>query len=176
MKEITILRLDHRQHRDQRMTTHLALISRALGVKNMLYTGERDTNLENSLDDVVKRWGGSFTINYIPGAKSFISNWKGITIHLTMYGEKHHETIQDIKLLEDPILIIVGGTKVPGYIYDIADFNTAVGWQPQSEAGAIAIFIHELLGSEMLYARYPNSSINIEGTGFKAERSERFKS
>ena len=62
-RKIEILRLDHRHYRDQRITSHVVLSSRAFGATSFVYSGERDENLEPSMSDVIKRWGGDFTID-----------------------------------------------------------------------------------------------------------------
>ena len=38
------------------------------------------------------------------------------------------------------ILIIVGGSKVPGKVYKAADWNVSVTTQPHSEVSSLAIF------------------------------------
>ena len=40
--EIEVLRLGHRVGRDPRITTHLALVSRAMGVKKFTLAGDKD--------------------------------------------------------------------------------------------------------------------------------------
>ena len=79
---IEILRLDHRIFRDQRITSHVGLTARALGATIFSYTGEKDENLEESLLDVSKRWGGEYKVQYIEKIPSYIKNWNGIKLHL----------------------------------------------------------------------------------------------
>jgi len=57
---ITVLRLGHRPQRDKRLSTHLILCARALGAEKVIYTGMRDTRLEEGIANVVTEWGGSF--------------------------------------------------------------------------------------------------------------------
>ncbi len=176
MMEVTILRLDHRTIRDQRITSHVALSARAFGAKLIYYTGERDINLEASIKDVASRWGGNFTIEYLQNLTSFLKSWEGIIVHLTMYGEPHYKTIETLNNFTDkPLLLIIGGSKVPRYIYDLSDFNTAVGWQPHSEIAALSCFLRELNGSEILYKNYTNASIKIIPGNKKSRRSKKFQ-
>ena len=106
--------------------------------------------------------------------KSFIQNWDGVIIHLTMYGEQHDNTLRTLRLHENEnLLLIVGGAKVPQYIYEISDFNTAVGWQPHSEVSAIAIFLHSIR-STTLYEQFDGAQIAIVRDGYKSKRSGRF--
>ena len=43
--DIEVLRLGHRRGRDPRITTHLALVSRAMGVSKFLLSGDEDEKL-----------------------------------------------------------------------------------------------------------------------------------
>jgi len=177
MRSLTLFRLDHRTVRDQRITSHVALTARALGCQHFIYSGERDPNMEQSIRDVVSRWGGSMEVEHTTSIRGIISGFDGIVVHLTMYGEDHRNTIATLEEYPDePILLVVGGPKVPRYVYSLADLNTAIGWQPHSEVAATGIFMRELLGTDPLYHNYPDAKISINGTGSKAQRSERFKS
>ena len=44
-----------------------------------------------------------------------------------------------IKNLDEDILFIVGAEKVPPWVFELADYNIAVGNQPHSEIAALAI-------------------------------------
>ena len=59
---IEVLRLNHRIARDKRISTHLALTSRALSVTKAYYSGQKDGSLEESVQKVVNRFGGPFEI------------------------------------------------------------------------------------------------------------------
>ena len=61
MGEIWVLRLGHRPERDKRITTHVALTARAFGAQG-IKVGTKDASLEESVNDVVKRFGGDFSI------------------------------------------------------------------------------------------------------------------
>ena len=43
--DIEVLRLGHRMGRDPRITTHLALVSRAMGAKKFVLAGDEDDKL-----------------------------------------------------------------------------------------------------------------------------------
>lgn len=174
--KIAILRLDHRSYRDQRMTTHVALTARALGAHILYYSGERDENLESTVNDVKKRWGGEFEIQHVTKILDLIKKWQGTKVHLTMYGEKHPNTIEDIKQHSgEDLLVIVGGTKVPRYVYSNVDFNTSIGWQPHSEVAALAIFLNNLTGDKFLYKKYEGAEMSIPRGNTKSVRSDRFR-
>jgi tRNA (cytidine56-2'-O)-methyltransferase len=38
-------------------------------------------------------------------------------------------------------MVVVGAEKVPGDVYQLADYNIAVGNQPHSEIAALALFL-----------------------------------
>ncbi len=174
-RKIGILRLDHRVFRDQRISTHVGLTGRAFGCTSYAYTGEKDENLEQSLKRVSKRWGGELDVTYEQSATRYINSWDGLVVHLTMFGEHHKDTISTLKKFPDKdILLVVGGAKVPPKIYELADFNTAIGLQPHSEIAAIGIFLAEFLGTDVLYQKFPNAEISL-GLGTKGTRKEEFK-
>ena len=62
-----VLRLDHRQKRDARITTHVCLTARAFGADKAILSGDEDTKLMENVRDAVKRWGGNFKV--LPSAK-----------------------------------------------------------------------------------------------------------
>ena len=53
---IEVLRLSHRIGRDPRLSTHVILTARAFGASKTYYSGQKDSNLEES----VKRICGNF--------------------------------------------------------------------------------------------------------------------
>jgi tRNA (cytidine56-2'-O)-methyltransferase len=159
---LTILRLNHRPIRDRRISTHLFLAARTFGANDAIYTGIRDQNLERSIDNITKRWGGSFHIEYSDNWRRTINSWKGKLIHLTMYGIPIQEIIHEVRENPTPKLIIVGGSKVPAEIYKQADWNIAITNQPHSEVSALAIFLHELYQGTELHQKFHNGDLEIE--------------
>ncbi len=139
---ITILRIGHRINRDKRITTHVSLVARAFGADTLLID-TKDKKIEKNIESVNKRFGGNFRVTTGINVKKTLANWKGIIIHLTMYGDKLEKSIKKIDVKKN-ILIIVGAEKVPRYIYDIADFNISIGNQPHSEVSALAIFLDRI--------------------------------
>ncbi len=142
--EVRVLRLAHRKERDKRLTTHCALISRALGASRINYTGEKDAAFELSIRKVRAKWGGAFQVRYSKGWERVVASAKRAgfkIVHLTMYGEPF-ESRQFNKNAK--LLVVIGGSKVPRGVYDEADYNLSVTNQPHSEAGALAVFLHSL--------------------------------
>ena len=142
-----VLRLSHRRERDKRVTTHLFLASRAFGADGVFYSGERDEKVERSVEKVNKSWGGAFEVKYCRSWKQTVSEWKRggrEVVHLTMYGLPLQEAIGEIRSSPKDKLIVVGGAKVPGAMYSLADWNVSVTSQPHSEVSALSVFLHEL--------------------------------
>ena len=158
---ITILRLGHRCARDKRISTHVGLTARALGAGKIIYSGEPDGKLIESVKDISDRFGGLFEVTYEKNWKKIIQNFQGCKIHLTAYGVPVQDKISDIRRINDDFLVIVGGEKVPPIVYEEADFNIAVANQPHSEVAALAIFLHELQEGKELSKEFKNSKIRI---------------
>lgn len=134
------MRLGHRAIRDKRVTTHLGLVGRAFGADGM-YLLEDDKGVEQSINDVVERWGGDFFVETIANWKKFVKDWEGIVVHLTMYGLPVDEAVGDVRAQGKDVLVVVGSEKVPPDIYKLTDYNVAVGSQPHSEISALTIFL-----------------------------------
>jgi len=148
---ITVLRLGHGPERDKRITTHVGLVARAFGADEILIEG-RDESVVESLRDVVNRWGGSFSVTDGIAWRDELRRFRdsgGKIVHLTMYGRRIDEVIGEIRSCER-IMVVVGAEKVPPDVYDIADWNVAVGNQPHSEVAALAVFLDRLFMGEEL--------------------------
>ena len=142
---IEVLRIGERVVRDDRATTHAALVARAFGAL-CIYMSGIGSGIEESVRKVNERWGGNFTVKVTESWKKTANARKksGFKIvHLTMYGENVDDIISEIKKHED-ILVIIGAEKVPRDVYDISDYNVAVGNQPHSEISALAILLDRL--------------------------------
>jgi tRNA (cytidine56-2'-O)-methyltransferase len=152
---VVVLRIGHRPERDKRITTHVGLVARAFGAEEMLLSG-RDSHVEESLTDVAERWGGSFRLRPDVSWKGETTRWKeagGKVVHLTMYGSNLPDVIDEIRECEN-ILVVVGAEKVPADMYDLADWNVAVGNQPHSEVAALAVFLDRLFMGRELHGEF----------------------
>ena len=173
--QIEVLRLGHRLPRDERISTHVALVARAFGASSVAYTGQHDSGLEESARRICENWGGSveggeFSVTYEKSAVMHIKRRKreGFSaVHLTMYGIPIRKKLEPM-LQCGKILIIVGSEQVPPEIYQLADFNISVTGQPHSEVAALAIALDRLMAGR-----------ELEGLDFKGrlriEPSERGK-
>jgi len=164
--KITVLRLGHRLGRDKRISTHLGLVARAFGANEIIYVGNVEKEILEKINDITKRWGGQFSVSIEKSYKDIISKWKemqGLIVHLTMYGINiNRKIIKEIKRQgKKHVLIIVGAEKVPREIYEIADYNIAIGNQPHSEISALAIFLDRFFNGKELNRAYKNARIKI---------------
>ncbi|MBD3155210.1 MAG: tRNA (cytidine(56)-2'-O)-methyltransferase [Candidatus Aenigmarchaeota archaeon] len=140
---VWILRLGHRLPRDERVSTHCGLVSRALGADGIIFSGQRDKGLIESVERIVDKWGGNFKVKYEKNWGKLVKNFKNkgyFVVYLTMYGINLPEAIGEIRGKSN-LLVIIGSQKVPGDVYDFCDIQVAVGNQPHSEIAALAVFL-----------------------------------
>tara|TARA_B100000686_G_scaffold82555_1_gene89187 strand:- start:19 stop:537 length:519 start_codon:yes stop_codon:yes gene_type:complete len=159
--KIEVLRIGQRVIRDDRVTTHVALVARAFGASK-IYMNEVDPEIEDTISRMNKTWGGEFEIE-------FFEDWKKVlkskiddytVVHLTMYGEKIDDVAKEIRKNKN-ILIVVGAEKVPRAIYEKADYNISIGNQPHSEISALAILLDRLHKGKQFDMKFNNSTRRI---------------
>ena len=160
--KIEVLRIGQRLVRDDRVTTHVALVSRAFGASKILMY-DANPDIKGTISKVNRMWGSDFEVE-------IIENWKEVIrlkkkeafkiVHLTMYGESINAIQPDLRK-EDKILVVVGAEKVPREVYDIADYNVAVGNQPHSEISALAVLLDRVLQGKQLQSKYSNAEREI---------------
>ena len=158
---ITVLRLGHRRERDKRLSTHVGLTARAFGASGVVYSGEEDGRLLSSVRRVAGDWGGEFGVSYDKSWLKRIKEFKGLKVHLTMYGLPLQDVVSDVRKHED-LLVVVGGEKVPGEVYHECDYNVAVTGQPHSEVAALAVFLHEYYRGNELGFTFPGAHKVVE--------------
>lgn len=150
---LKVLRLGHRAGRDDRISTHVGLTARQWGADEVVFSGEKDDSMIESQRDIIDRWGGDMEVRYEGSWKQEIKEFSGLKVHLTMYGERIDEKIEDIKSeAEDTdLLVVVGAEKVPRWVYTHVDHNISVGTQPHSEIAALAVFLDRLRDIETVF-------------------------
>jgi tRNA (cytidine56-2'-O)-methyltransferase len=167
-RQIIVLKLDHRPERDKRLTTHVGLTARAFGASGFWTSGLKDLKISETIHQVSIQWGNQgFEVLTGINWKSSIRKWKeekGEVIHLTMYGLHIDKVIPQIRSSSRPKLIVVGGPKVPSEIFQLADFNVAIGHQPHSEVAALSIFLDRLLEGQGIHQKFPDAAVEIEPT------------
>ena len=62
--KIEVLRIGQRVIRDDRVTTHVALVARAFGASK-IYMNEVDPEIENTIKRMNKTWGGEFEVEFL---------------------------------------------------------------------------------------------------------------
>jgi len=161
---VYVLRLGHRIARDKRISTHVGLVARAFGASGIIYSGEKDPGVVESIEGVIRRWGGDgFEVSYTRSWREAIERWRssgGCVVHLTMYGLPIRSVEDLIRRYRD-ILVIVGAEKVPREVYELADYNVSIGSQPHSEVAALAIFLDRLFRGKELDLAFMDAKIRI---------------
>ncbi len=160
-----VLRLGHRPERDARVTTHVGLTARALGASGMLLTAN-DRSVAESIGRVDKSWGGGFWVKTGVGYRQEMRRWKeagGIVVHLTMYGINMPDCIDALRkeFKARDVMVAVGAEKVPGDVYQMADYNVAAGNQPHSEIAALALFLDWLQQGRELEKSFKDGELKI---------------
>ncbi len=160
--DFEVLRIGQRVVRDDRVTTHVALVARAFGAKK-IYMDEVNPEIKDTLNKINYTWGGDFEIEFISDWKKIIKEKKANSVkilHLTMYGENINK-VASILQKEEKILIIVGAEKVPREIYDFADYNVAIGNQPHSEISALAVVLDRIQNGKQFLNKFENPTREI---------------
>ncbi|MEM2299320.1 MAG: tRNA (cytidine(56)-2'-O)-methyltransferase, partial [Thermofilaceae archaeon] len=163
---VVVLRVGHRPGRDKRISTHVGLVARAFGAQGVIFAGEIEETVIKSIQRVVETWGGPFFVKVVRSYREAINQWKeegGIVVHLTMYGENivGSNVLERIKRRGRKVMVVVGAEKVPAELYELADFNVAIGNQPHSEVGALAVFLDRFFGGAELLKEYLDAKIRI---------------
>ncbi|ADQ67634.1 tRNA 2'-O-methylase [Halogeometricum borinquense DSM 11551] len=168
--EVAVLRYGHRPGRDDRMTTHVGLTARALGADRVILPDNAGQSKE-TVEDITGRFGGPFGVELTDALNAVIRNWEGVVVHLTMYGERVQDVEEDVREVheETPILIVVGGEKVPFEVYEHADYNVGVTNQPHSEVAGLAVFLDRLFDGRELDREWENADRKVipKATGKK---------
>lgn len=166
--KVVVLRWGHRPRRDARLTTHVVLTARALGASGVILSDIKDEKMGESIEKVIKNWGGPFFFEMGRSWKNVVREWKrngGIVVHLTAYGEniQTSDVLKRIKESGKDILVIVGSQKVPSEFFseEVSDFNVAIGNQPHSECASLAVFLDRLFGGKELEKEFENVKVRI---------------
>ena len=159
----SVLRIGHRFVRDDRVTTHIALVARALGC-DRIFMNEVDKSIRSTMEEIIQRWGGRyFDIEIFENWKSIVKHWKnrgGKIVHLTMYGLNIDEVIDELRKC-DELLVVVGASKVPRELYEVSDYNVAIGNQPHSEIAALAICLDRIFNGKELTKQFDDAKLKI---------------
>ena len=155
---IEVVRIGQRLVRDDRVTTHVALVARAFGAER-IFMSEVNPEIKETIEKINKTWGGKFEIEFIDKWKSIVKKKKDDNfkiVHLSMYGQNINK-IQEVLSKEENLLIVVGAEKVPREIYELADYNVGVGSQPHSEISALAILLDRIHKGKQFEKEFPDA-------------------
>ena len=159
---IEVVRIGQRLVRDDRVTTHVALVSRGFGAER-IYMTEVNPEIKDTIKKINNTWGGNFEIEFIDKWKTIVKKRKdeGLKIvHLSMYGESIDDVQESLRNEKD-IMVVVGAEKVPREIYELADYNVAVGSQPHSEISALAIVLDRIQNGKQFKKEFSNAKRKI---------------
>ena len=162
-QEIVVIRYGHREVRDYRVTGHCALVSRALGAKEIIVCGEKDESLTKTIKEVNTNWGGKFKVSYTDSWRKTVTALKKkgfVVIHLTMYGLPVQEVEEDLRT-RNKIAVIIGSQKVEREVYNQADYNIGVTAQPHSEIAALAVFLDRVQNGKELELDFKDARCQI---------------
>jgi tRNA (cytidine56-2'-O)-methyltransferase len=163
-EQVVVLRLGHRIPRDLRVTTHVCLTARAFGADGVFLADIVDTPLEKTIQDVCKRFGGSFWIRMGEPWRKTVKEWRsrgGEIAHLTAYGMPLPEVMEVIRASPNPKLVVVGAEKVPGEVFEVSTWNVAVTNQPISEVSALALFLDRYFEGKQFSLNFENAEMKI---------------
>ena len=155
---IEVVRIGQRLVRDDRVTTHVALVARAFGAER-IFMSEVNPEIKETIEKINKTWGGKFEIEFIDKWKSIVKKKKDDNfkiVHLSMYGQNINK-IQEVLSKEENLLIVVGAEKVPREIYELADYNVGLGSQPHSEISALAILLDRIHKGKQFEKEFPDA-------------------
>jgi tRNA (cytidine56-2'-O)-methyltransferase len=161
--EVLVIRIGHRSARDVRITTHVCLVSRALGATSAVICGESANDVVESVRKIGEHWGGEFGARYEKSWRKAITDAKKAgykVVHLTMYGERVQEKMGEIRGA-GKIAVIVGAEQVPGEVYELADYNISVTSQPHSEVAALAVFLDRYFEGAELEREFRGAKLKI---------------
>lgn len=159
---IEVVRIGQRIVRDDRVTTHVALVARAFGASKIFMT-EVNPEIKRTIEKINTIWGGNFIVKFIESWRPIIKKKKDENykiVHLTMYGENINKAQKKLAQ-EDNLLIVVGAEKVPSEIYQLADYNIGIGSQPHSEISALAIFLDRIQSGKQFEINFADGKRTI---------------
>ena len=77
-----------------------------------------------------------------------------------MYGQNINNVENKI-CNESKILVVVGAEKVPREIFEMADYNVAIGNQPHSEISALSVLLDRIQQGKQFEFKFENSEREI---------------
>ena len=95
---IEVVRIGQRLVRDDRVTTHVALVSRGFGAER-IYMTEINPEIKDTVKKINNTWGGNFEVEFIEKWKTVVKKKKNDgfkIVHLSMYGESINDVQEKI--------------------------------------------------------------------------------
>ena len=166
LPNVVVLRWGHRHSRDLRLTSHVCLVARAFGVSSIILADTIDKRVKETVEALSERWGGCIIMEMGTPWKEAVKEWKrkgGTVCHLTMYGENIESSgvLERVRKTGKDIMVVIGAAKVPGEMFNLADFNIAIGNQPHSECAALAVFLDRFFKGKELCLEFKDARVKI---------------
>ena len=163
---IEVLRIGERLVRDDRVTTHAALVARAFGARR-IFMDEAGEGMRRTVGEVGRAWGGDFDVELVESWRHVLRRKRGSSaiVHLTMYGLPVGDAAAEIASCGRDLLVVIGAGKVPREVYDAADYNVAVGSQPHSEIAALAVLLDRVQEGRQFGRVFPGARRVIVPSG-----------
>src|SRR3989304_8132173 len=77
-----------------------------------------------------------------------------------MYG-LDAQVVEEIRRTRRNVLLVVGAEKMPRTLYEVADYNVAIGHQPHSEVSALSVFLDRYFRGKELSRNFPGAKLRI---------------
>ena len=167
LSKIVVLRIGHRIPRDARITTHVCLTARAFGADGIVVSDVVDDKLRQTIEGVINQFGGAFYMKMGMPWKKVITDWLaqgGEVVHLTVYGLPLPEVIEQLRASPRDKLVVVGGPKVPGEIYEMATHNVSITKQPHSEVASLGVFLDWYFQGKEFYKEFKGAKLKISSS------------
>ena len=139
----------------------LCLTARALGAAEITFVGKSGSRLIKYMNNINKRWGGSFKIHFAKNYNEIIrpdSKYK--KIYLTRYGTPLQGKSYMLRTYKNLLLIVTAADLVKP-IHGLSDFNISVSSQPHCSAAAVAVFLHEFYSGRELAMHFENARYKL---------------
>ena len=159
---IEVVRIGQRLVRDDRVTTHVALVSRAFGAERIIMT-EANPGIRETMEKINGTWGGGFEVRFVDSWRPVVRARKAEgfkVVHLSMYGRSIPDVQGELRRERD-LLVVVGAKKVPRDIYGMADYNVGIGSQPHSEISALAVLLDRVQQGRQFEADFAGARMRI---------------
>ncbi len=157
-KTISILVIGKNSHESN---LDLCLAARAFGASSVTFAGKRNPKMVRYLQNVVRNWGGSFSVNFTDDWRGEIASRKNYkVVYLTRFGVPINKLEYGLRTYKN-LLVVVTLTENVKNLYRMADFNVSITTQPHCSAAAVAVFLHHFYEGRELAMHFENARYKV---------------